>query len=116
MITPAFVTPYTENGTFGIDRIPSKDEIFTIQPPFLSIINGSTAFVVLNVPRRFVLISPVHWSSVIKWNGVGSYIMPALLIKISTVSNDERVCSIAFNTPDSFVTSAVIGKTFLLLS
>ena len=44
IMMPAFVTPYTENGTLGIALIPNNDDIFTMLPDFCSIIIGTTAF------------------------------------------------------------------------
>src|ERR687892_544156 len=61
IITPAFVTPYTESGTRGIDLTPSTDEMLTILPPSPSlIITGITALVILNMPKRLVLTRSSH--------------------------------------------------------
>src|SRR6185436_14213582 len=58
MITPAFVTPYTVNGTLGIERTPSTEEILTMLPPPFFIMTGIVAFVILNVPKILVSTSP----------------------------------------------------------
>src|SRR5688500_19960365 len=112
MIIPAFVTPYIDNGTFGIALITNKEDMLTILPLLFLSINGSTAFVILKVQNRFVLISRFHCSSVIKWNGVGSLIIPALFTRMSTVSNLDIVCSAALITSPSLVRSAFIARTF----
>src|SRR5919112_3778624 len=60
IITPALVTAYTESGTRGIDLIPSTEDILTMLPPPFFIIMGITAFVILNMPKRFVLTRSSH--------------------------------------------------------
>ena len=44
IMIPAFVTPYTENGTFGMALIPNNDDILMILPDFCSNHQGNHCF------------------------------------------------------------------------
>src|SRR6185503_8627742 len=114
IMMPALVTPYTQSGTFGIDRIPRTDEMFTMLPQWFFIMMGRAAFVILNVPIRLVSISSFQSSSDVSWNGAGSFIVPALFTRMSILSNVEIVCSRASSTSASFLISETTVSTFFL--